>query len=249
MPPVKMHYDISRERTGDDYKDLHDWIDLQDKPEKHDLGRLDENLKYVGKRFGIAGTYEFMRHLLSDVEHTIEKTRKSYYISVLKGAGVPDDAIEHSVAVAEKALEISARVKINVDRMMIEQGAIFHDLGKAKTREIEHGKIGAELASGLGMPPEVISIIEKHIRGGMTSAEAEELGLPSKDYALKTPEEKIAIYSDRLVDIIQDGVAGNEEAERNFEEILKKYEKYGKNPKTEKRYIDLHREIHSWTKL
>ncbi len=96
------------------------------------------------------------------------------------------------------------------------------------------------------MPAEVIAIIEKHIRGGMSAEEAKELGLPVKDYSLKTPEEKIVIYSDRLVDILEDEVAGEGEAEGRFEEILLKYEKYGKNPKTAKRYIELHREIHGW---
>jgi len=83
---------------------------------------------------------------------------------------------------------------------------------------------------------------------GMSREEAEALGLPVKDYALKTSEEKIAIYSDRLVDIIQDKIADDEEAELKFEEILRKYEKYGKNPKTMGRYIKLHREIRDWMK-
>lgn len=248
MPPVKVHFVMSKGRTGSDFKELHEWIDLQEKPKKHDLNLLGENLEYVGKRFGIAGTYEFMKHLLDDVEHKIEKTRKDYYIQVLKGAGVPDDAVKHSKAVAEKALEIANRVKIKIDKTLIEQGALFHDIGKAKTYDIEHGKIGAEMAAKLGMPPQAIAIIEKHIRGGMDREEAEELGLPVKDYSLKNPEEKITIYSDRLVDIIQDKVADDEEAELKFEEILRKYDKYGKNPKTMDRYINLHREIRGWMK-
>jgi uncharacterized protein len=249
MPPVKVHFDMSKERTGNDFKELHEWMDLQEKPKKHDLDRLGENLEHVGTRFGIAGTYEFMKHLLDDVEHKMAKTRKAYYIQVLKDAGVPEGAIEHSRAVAEKAMEIADRVKINVDKMLIEQGAIFHDLGKARTLDIEHGKIGAEIAAKLGTAPQVIAIVEKHIRGGMSGREAEELGLPVKDYSLKTPEEKIAIYSDRLVDMIQDKVADDEDAELKFEEILRKYQKYGKNPKTMERYIGLHREIHGWMKM
>ncbi|MDP3297033.1 MAG: hypothetical protein Q8N09_05485 [Thermodesulfovibrionia bacterium] len=89
--------------------------------------------------------------------------------------------------------------------------------------------------------------MEKHIRGGLTKDEAEELGLPVKDYSLKTLEEKIVIYADRLVDIITDGIVnigGDEKkAERRFEEILREYPKYGKNEKTLKRYIGYHREI------
>lgn len=34
----------------------------------------------------------------------------------------------------------------------IGRGALFHDLGKAKTHAIEHGKIGAEMGAALGLP-------------------------------------------------------------------------------------------------
>jgi uncharacterized protein len=89
--------------------------------------------------------------------------------------------------------------------------------------------------------------MEKHIRGGLTEEEATELGLPVKDYTLRTPEEKIVIYADRLVDIITDGIVdigGDEsEAERRFEEILKEHSKYGKNYKTLQRYLGYHQEI------
>jgi uncharacterized protein len=88
--------------------------------------------------------------------------------------------------------------------------------------------------------------MEKHIRGGLTQEEAGELGLPVKDYSLKTIEEKIVIYADRLVDIIMDGIVpmnSESEAETKFEEILRNYPKYGKNEKTLNRYLGYHNEI------
>jgi len=64
---------------------------------------------------------------------------------------------------------------------------------------------------------------------------------------LKTLEEKIVIYADRLVDIITDGIvdiSGEElEAEDRFEAILKEYPKYGKNFKTLQRYLGYHQDI------
>jgi uncharacterized protein len=115
------------------------------------------------------------------------------------------------------------------------------------THEIEHGKIGAEMGTDLGLPKTITDIMEKHIRGGLTEDEAKELGLPVKDYALKTLEERIVIYADRLVDIITDGIVdigGNElEAEDKFEAILKEYPKYGKNFKTLQRYLGYHQEL------
>jgi len=111
---------------------------------------------------------------------------------------------------------------------------------------MDHGRVGAEIGRDLGLPDEITSIMEKHIRGGLTEPEARELGLPVKDYTLKRLEEKIVIYADRLVDIITDGIVtiNNErEAEERFEEILKTIPKYGKNEPTLKRYLRYHAEI------
>jgi uncharacterized protein len=168
-------------------------------------------------------------------------------IALLRKAGVPEDDIKHCTKVAEKALEIVRRTGLKLDMEVVGRGALFHDLGKAVTHAIEHGKIGAEMGSDLGLPTVVTDIMEKHIRGGLTEEEATKLGLPVKDYTLKTLEEKIVIYADRLVDIITDGIVdigGNElQAEQRFEAILKEYSKYGKNFKTLQRYLGYHQEI------
>ncbi len=167
-------------------------------------------------------------------------------IALLRTEGVSEDDIRHSTKVAEKALELAGRIGGGLDFVLVGRGALFHDLGKAKTHEIEHGKIGAELGQKLGLPKTVTDIMEKHIRGGLTGEEAKELGLPVKDYTLRTLEERIIIYADRLVDIITDGIVqigAEKEAEERFEEILTQYQKYGKNEKTLKRYIGYHEEI------
>jgi uncharacterized protein len=173
-------------------------------------------------------------------------------IALLRKAEVPEDDIKHCKKVAEKALEVAQRTGEQVDMELVGRGALFHDLGKAVTHAMEHGKIGAEMGADLGLPQTVTDIMEKHIRGGLTEEEARELGLPIKDYTLKTLEEKIVIYADRLVDIITDGIVdigGDEsEAERRFEEILKEYPKYGKNFKTLQRYLGYHQEIQALMK-
>lgn len=168
-------------------------------------------------------------------------------IEILRTTGVSEDDIRHSVRVAEKAWEIAQRTGAQVDMELVIRGALFHDLGKAETHEIEHGRIGAELGRKLGLPEKITAVMEKHIRGGLTMDEAEELGLPVKDYTLRLLEERIIIYSDRLVDIITDGIVdihGNEgEAEIGFEEILRGHSKYGKNEITLNRYLGYHAEI------
>ena len=176
------------------------------------------------------------------VEYTIQTSD----IDLLRKAGVPEDDIAHSVKVAEKALEIASRVNHVLDFELVGRGALFHDLGKAKTHDIEHGKIGAEMGAALGLPDNITAVMEKHIRGGLTAAEALELDLPVKDYTLATLEERIIIYADRLVDIITEDIVEVKEeieAEENFEEILRTHVKYGKNDMTLARYLEYHREI------
>lgn len=167
-------------------------------------------------------------------------------ITILRTAGVSEDDIKHCIKVAEKALEIAGRVNADPDMELVGRGALFHDLGKAKTHAMEHGKIGAEMGKVLGLPDAITDIMEKHIRGGLTGDEAKELGLPVKDYTLRRLEERIVIYADRLVDIITDGIvtiSDESEAESRFEEILRQYPKYGKNEITLNRYLGYHREI------
>lgn len=168
-------------------------------------------------------------------------------VDILRDAGVPEDDIGHCVRVAEKAREIAGRTGADVDMELIVRGALFHDLGKAETHEIEHGRIGAEIGARLGLPEVITGVMEKHIRGGLTEEEAIELGLPVKDYSLGRLEERIIIYADRLVDIITEGIVdldGDEKvAERQFAEILRSYPRYGKNEVTLERYLGYHGEI------
>lgn len=168
-------------------------------------------------------------------------------IALLKSSGVSEDDITHSVQVAEKALEIARRIGGNsIDQELVGRGGLFHDLGKAKTHEMEHGRIGAEMGAKMGLSGDITAIMEKHIRGGLTEPEARELKLPVKDYTLRRLEERIIIYADRLVDIIHDGivpVASERDAEERFEEILRAYPKYGKNAITLERYLGYHREM------
>ena len=167
-------------------------------------------------------------------------------IGILRSSGVSGEDITHCKKVAEKAIELAERTGLNLDMALVGRGALFHDLGKARTHEIDHGKIGAEIGRDLGLPASITDIMEKHIRGGLTADEAIELGLPVKDYTLRRLEERIVIYADRLVDIITDGIVAirdEREAEERFEEILKTISKYGKNEITLKRYIGYHREI------
>lgn len=243
MPPFESHLNTSMKRTGNDFRALHDWLDNhpESKKERHDLDRLPENRDYVRNAWGDVGVKEFFQHIVEDL------AMKD--IETLKNEGCPDEAVFHSIEVARKALEISSRIGMPLDRKLIVLGAIYHDLGKAETYGMQHGEIGAQMAERLGLDERIIAIILKHIRGGLTEPEAVELGLPVRDYTLRTPEEKIVIYADRMVDIYMDGLVpdtSETDAESRFETILTTYEKYGKNEITLKRYIALNEEIQGW---
>lgn len=167
-------------------------------------------------------------------------------LELLRRAGVSEPDIEHSLRVADKALDLARRTNAHLDLELVGRGALFHDLGKARTHELTHGRIGAEIGRSLGLPAAVTAVMEKHIRGGLTAPEANELGLPVKDYTLHRLEERIIIYADRLVDIITDGLVplqNEAEAESRFAEILETMPRYGKNAATLARYLGYHSEI------
>lgn len=276
MPPTPKHLQTSISRTGKDYAALHAWIDDPIlKAERHDFTRMLDFAPQIRAQYGDEGVAEYIEHLREDMDVKLMKiwgkdaaTRDEaldYYgirrkgrdysldvadIKLLQDAGMCAEGLDHSLKVAGKALEIARRVgaasRTPVDMELVGRGALFHDLGKVKTHGMEHGRIGAEMGAALGLPPAITAIMEKHIRGGLSAGEAAELGLPVKDYTLRTLEERIVIYADRLVDIIWDGiekVSSQQDAEDRFMAILEGNIKYGKNAQTLERYRGYHDEI------
>lgn len=167
-------------------------------------------------------------------------------LALLWKAGVGADDMRHSVWVAAKALEIARRTGREMDFELVGRGALLHDLGKALTHSFQHGELGAEIGRKPGLPPAITGLMEKHFHGGLSLEEARELGLPEMDYTPRRLEERIVMYADRLVDIITEGLVALEDeqdAERDFEEILRGHTHYGKNQPTLERYLRYHREI------
>jgi uncharacterized protein len=102
--------------------------------------------------------------------------------------------------VAEKIAESCKNKGLKVDVHLVEIGALLHDIGRSKTNSINHPLIGANIARKFSLPEEVVTIIERHIGGGITANEAKQLGWPIRDYIPQTLEEKIVSYADKLVD-------------------------------------------------
>jgi uncharacterized protein len=159
-------------------------------------------------------------------------------VPLLRSLGCGENVIAHILAVRRLALQIADSVTISVDRELLEKGAVYHDIGRAKTHGIEHAVVGAEMAKNMGLDERVIRIIERHIGAGISRQEAVALGLPERDYIPETPEEKIVAYADNLID--GDRVVSFEEALRRFKLIL------GEDHPAVERFIKMHKEIENW---
>ncbi len=74
MPPVAKHLKTSSERTGKEYRDIHEWLDNDPdkKAERHDITRIYEYSK--------EGLEEYIHHIHDDlkakfehIQHDLEK--------------------------------------------------------------------------------------------------------------------------------------------------------------------------------
>ncbi|GAB4482811.1 MAG: hypothetical protein OHK006_02070 [Thermodesulfovibrionales bacterium] len=70
MPPIDKHVFTSSERTGKDFRELHEWLDKdpEKKAERHDITRIHEYGKEIEEKFGKEGLEEYIRHLHDDVK-------------------------------------------------------------------------------------------------------------------------------------------------------------------------------------
>jgi len=87
----------------------------------------------------------------------------------------------------------------DVDMRLVEAGALLHDIGRSRTHDVDHAIVGAEIAREMGLPEELVGIIEVHIGAGIPADEAVELGLPERHFFAETLEEKIVAYADKLI--------------------------------------------------
>jgi uncharacterized protein len=124
-------------------------------------------------------------------------------LKLLFESGCSKRVIAHCKAVSALAVKFANSCKNNgldVNVKLVEVGALLHDIGRSKTHNVNHAIIGGEIAKSLNLPESIVSIIERHIGGGITADEAKTLGWPVKDYLPTTLEEKIVTYADKLIE-------------------------------------------------
>ena len=77
MPPTKQHYASSLERTGNEWKEVHDWVDHPDhKNERHDFTRIADFTPIILEKFGEDGVKEYINHLREDMDKKFAKLKK-----------------------------------------------------------------------------------------------------------------------------------------------------------------------------
>jgi uncharacterized protein len=250
--------------------------DLGKKAERHDVKRICEYGQLMKAKYGHEGLEEYVQHIYDDITARYLQGNTDIMgaiqsqvaasdlrnqlaggegsacgirvpdVDMLRRNGMSEEDIAHSIQVAQKAVEIAERTGVPLDMALVGRGGLFHDLGKAQSRGADHGVLGAEIGGKLKLPSEIVAIMEKHVKAGMTEEEAVELGLPAKDYSAKTLEEKIVIYADKLVDIVShpEGIVSSEaEADGKFPEILAQHPKLAKGDRPMGRLIRIHEEI------
>lgn len=68
MPSIEKHIEISLQRTGKPYREVHEWIDdPQLKNERHDITRVLEVSKMFAEKYGEEAAREYVQHLADDV--------------------------------------------------------------------------------------------------------------------------------------------------------------------------------------
>lgn len=82
MPPVPSHTRSSLERTGKEYKEVHEWLDMdpEKKAERHDITKILEYGTMIEQKYGADARQEYIRHLHDDMkakfshlQHDLEK--------------------------------------------------------------------------------------------------------------------------------------------------------------------------------
>lgn len=134
-------------------------------------------------------------------------------------------------------MEIAQKIADNghdVDLELVKVGSILHDIGRSVTHGISHGVEGARILRQMNLE-EFVPFAQNHLGAGISSEEAEDLDIPTKDYIPKTLEEKIVTYGDNLI-------RGDEV--QTFEEGLEELrEGLGPDHPSLRRFKELHEEL------
>ena len=131
---------------------------------------------------------------------------REFTLELIKKEKLPLHILHHSIKVAEKAIEIAKKIKkVNIDKNLIEIGALLHDIGRIKTHGLDHGIVGGFILKKKGFPVSVSRICETHVLAGLDEKDFKNLkGIKPQDTNPISIEEKIVCLADKFFKGIQE---------------------------------------------
>ena len=74
MPPVPVHTKSSMERTGKEYREVHEWLDMdaERKAERHDITKIHEYGSQIEQQFGAEGRQEYIKTQQAKVTRALD---------------------------------------------------------------------------------------------------------------------------------------------------------------------------------
>ena len=80
MPPFEKHIKTSKEITGKDFKEVHEWIDMDPlkKDERHDITKIHEYGTMFEQKYGAEAKQEYIRHLHDDVKSKFDHLKHDF---------------------------------------------------------------------------------------------------------------------------------------------------------------------------
>lgn len=122
-----------------------------------------------------------------------------------------DIYLAHCRSVADEALAICRRCRLNLDPTTVEAAAMLHDIGIFATNApsihcigeapyICHGIIGRDLLKAEGVADEISEVAARHTGAGLTVKEIIDAGLPLPhvDLCPRTQLERLICYADKF---------------------------------------------------
>lgn len=129
--------------------------------------------------------------------------------------------------------QCAAQQDVKVNQVLVQQGALLHDIGRSLIQDVRHASRGSALLHEQGWPEDVVRIVDRHTGAGIDAEDAAVLGLPVRDYTPQTLEEKIVAHADNLY---------SGEKRLSLEQVLAKYEAKGLSSAARK-IANLHAEL------
>lgn len=152
------------------------------------------------------------------------------------GSLLRDIYLSHCEAVTKKAIEIADQCGLVIDRTLLTDASMLHDIGIFLTNApgihctgdapyIAHGILGAELLRREGADERVARVAERHTGSGLTAAEIadQNLPIPMRDYLPETLLERLVCYADKFFS------KGGDRMEKPFGKVRASIMRHGDN--------------------